>query len=568
MKTTKTLALVLALCLAFSCLAVAGAEGLSAPGETPIWTGAEPAKLSILMAPNQYVEDYETNAYTKYLEETLGIDIEFRWLPAADTQQKLTTMIGAGEELADVVNMPINTAVARQFGEAGAYVDLKPYLDKGLGVNIDKAVAAFPDWNLITIVSSPEGALYGVPYIQASPTNETRYKMWVNEKWLKNLGIEVPTTTEEFYNMLVAFKEKDANGNGDATDEIPFATTTGYGGTMYMYLLNSFVFQADQTNFWMLKDGHVTTSFLQDGWYEGLAYIKKLVDEGLLTKESATQTNDDLKPIITGDEDVIGATTNSSLGYMSGGVGGENESRLRYICIPPLKGPEGVCYSAYNQSATQIVWAVTSDAVEHGVDELAFRVGDFQFTESGFLWGRYGIEGENWMTAEDYLAANPGQTLGARFAAMGYEEPAYVMYNQVWDAAQNNNWHMIHPCFSGTVELLTGYVADDGQGNTMSLENSATLRQEATSAYYQLVKPGADVYVPSLAYTDDEVEENNEFLSTMQTYVREQVVNYIIGEASDISDREAFEANLENSFQLSALIEMADAAYQRQYAAK
>ena len=44
-----------------------------------------------------------------------------------------------------------------------------------------------------------------------------------SEEWMKNGGVDkAPETTDELYDMLVAFKEQDANGNGDPSDEIPF----------------------------------------------------------------------------------------------------------------------------------------------------------------------------------------------------------------------------------------------------------------------------------------------------------------------------------------------------------
>ena len=33
----------------------------------------------------------------------------------------------------------------------------------------------------------------------------------------------VPQTTDELFDVLTAFKEQDANGNGDPNDEIPLA---------------------------------------------------------------------------------------------------------------------------------------------------------------------------------------------------------------------------------------------------------------------------------------------------------------------------------------------------------
>ena len=42
--------------------------------------------------------------------------------------------------------------------------------------------------------------------------------------------MKMPTTWDELYDVLVAFKEKDANGNGDPNDEIPMDWPGGIGG--------------------------------------------------------------------------------------------------------------------------------------------------------------------------------------------------------------------------------------------------------------------------------------------------------------------------------------------------
>ena len=49
-------------------------------------------------------------------------------------------------------------------------------------------------------------------------------KLWIYQPWLDALGLEMPTTTDEFEQVLLAFKEQDPNGNGQA-DEIPLSTT-------------------------------------------------------------------------------------------------------------------------------------------------------------------------------------------------------------------------------------------------------------------------------------------------------------------------------------------------------
>ena len=124
------------------------------------------------------------------------------------------------------------------------------------------------------------------------------------------------------------------------------------------------------------------------------------------------------------------------------------------------------------------------------------------------------------------------------------------------------------PYFSGTVECEGAYVSKAADGTVTGLENNCTIRQETASGVYQLCKPGSDVYVPNLAFTDEELEEISESLSTIKAYVNEQRTNYIIGEESDLADSQKFIDNLKSSFNLDKILEIADTAYQRQYAAK
>ncbi len=44
------------------------------------------------------------------------------------------------------------------------------------------------------------------------------YSPYINTKWLENVGMSMPTTTDEFEAVLKAFKEQDANGSSDASD--------------------------------------------------------------------------------------------------------------------------------------------------------------------------------------------------------------------------------------------------------------------------------------------------------------------------------------------------------------
>ncbi|MBQ4451973.1 MAG: extracellular solute-binding protein [Clostridia bacterium] len=557
----KKIALLLALIMlcAFCVEGFAEDGGLSEPGVLPIWTGSEPAVIRVLTPDNAKVV-WEDNEYTKWIEESCNVKLEFEFLPVENPKDKLSAMAASGElENFDVINIQLSlTECSTLDTKFGVLRDVSDFFEEGLAVNCDAAVAAHPEQYLISSITTAEGKIYGVPKIQIAPQNETKYKLWINQGWLDNLGLELPTTTDEFYDMLVAFKEQDANGNGDPNDEIPFITSTGFGGTANKFLTNAFVFEGDGDLFMLDEDGHVTVSYLQDGWFEACDYLKKLCDEGLLSPESFTYNNDALKAVACADEDIVGVVTNSSCAFM-----GQSDTypRLRYVPIAPLTGPEGVCFSAYAASSTTTCWMVTPWAKN---PELCFRVGDFQFTEEGYLRGRYGIEPDNWMYVEDYLAQYPGVELKLLIA--GDHEMKYVMWNDIRDQTVNNlYWYEHMPYYAGDVDFENCYVADDGQGKVTNWDNNGTVRQNTITGYYQAVKPGMDIYVPNLAYSAEELEVLGKYQADLRKYVKEQQTKYIIGDESALSDPEAFKAYLYDTLGLQELLDIADAAYQRQY---
>jgi len=248
-----SLLLVLALLCTFFVQGVAEDGDLSEPGVLPIWTGSEPAVIRVLTPENAKVI-WEDNEYTKWIEESCNVKLEFTFLPTTDTAAKFAAMVAADElKDFDVINYQLSLTNAKMYADQGAIRDVSDFFAEGLAVNCDAAVAKHPEQYLISSITTAEGQIFGVPKIQIAPQNETKYKMWINKGWLDNLGLDFPTTTEEFYDMLVAFKEEDANGNGDPDDEIPFITSTGFGGTATKFLTNSFVFEGDGDMFLLTR---------------------------------------------------------------------------------------------------------------------------------------------------------------------------------------------------------------------------------------------------------------------------------------------------------------------------
>ena len=81
-----------------------------------------------------------------------------------------------------------------------------------------------------------DGTLYMFPMIRVRTGTEEWFRLLgpiYRKDWLDKLNLEAPTTIDEMYTVLKAFKEQDPNGNGQA-DEIPFTSQKAGGEAAYL----------------------------------------------------------------------------------------------------------------------------------------------------------------------------------------------------------------------------------------------------------------------------------------------------------------------------------------------
>ena len=225
MKIRKLTALLLSLLMMLSLTAMVSAQegGLSEPGVLPIWTGSEPYVLKVLIAPTDKVTDHDDNAYTKWIEEACNVDLQFEYLPVTDAGQKLNIMVTTGEKLPDIVVMGLDVATSYAYGEAGAFLNLRDYYDRGLAVNVDKAVAEFPTWNLLSNITNHDGSV--------TASEDPGFAVQQNhvhvdqQTWLDNLGLDMPTPRTSSI-TAGGFPRPGCQCNGDPTTSCPMRGPT------------------------------------------------------------------------------------------------------------------------------------------------------------------------------------------------------------------------------------------------------------------------------------------------------------------------------------------------------
>lgn len=218
MKRVRNLmALLLAVAMLLSASAVAFADGASYYNKEGYPICDETIDVTLAGAMPSGLENWQDVILIKNFAEDLGINITCNFYNSDDWPTQMTLMV-ASDELPDIVGQAnLNALDVNEWGSEGYLLDFNKYRD--LTPNMNTYFEQYPEAE--AYMTAPDGGIYGLAKISLDETD--RYsRTFINGVWLDNLGLEVPKTMDELYDVLTAFKEQDANGNGDATDEIPF----------------------------------------------------------------------------------------------------------------------------------------------------------------------------------------------------------------------------------------------------------------------------------------------------------------------------------------------------------
>ena len=306
MKKLLTLTLVLALCLV-SVPALALDENIVLDSTWPIVK--EPVSVTIGVRPQNSGEyDLDNVWQTKYWNAMSNLDITWQHIESASAAEKVPLML-AGGTMPDAImgyhKMGVSEIV--QYG-----------VDEGLLYPIDTLLDYMPNFKALLEASSSaragvtasDGHIYGVPTM-ADGSNSYILRFFINTDWLKNVDKEMPSTLDEFYDVLAAFRDQDANGNGDPTDEIPACFSMADGYSFRAWILNALGFctTGSYTALYYNADGTSEVAYIPyRGEYKAyLEYMHKLWDANLLDRDCFTQTQSQVDAKLT--DKVSGFTT-------------------------------------------------------------------------------------------------------------------------------------------------------------------------------------------------------------------------------------------------------------------
>lgn len=249
----------------------------------------EAVKLKGLVYKSAQTDSVDTMQWLKDAQEAVGVEIEWEEI-SSDWDSIKSTLLASGD-IPDIMMGTDAFSNSDFLTFQGLFEDMAPLIANN-APNIQKMFQEHPQ--LKQLASMEGGEIYGIPkYQRFWPVSW--YSQYINQSWLTRLGLKVPTTWEELYTVLKAFKEQDANGNGDPNDEIPMNFVINVPGSCEPYqLLSGFGFSFDlfQSTYGFYVEDGIVKNFLNTPEYKQFCeYYHRLYSEGLIY--SSAFTNDD-----------------------------------------------------------------------------------------------------------------------------------------------------------------------------------------------------------------------------------------------------------------------------------
>jgi putative aldouronate transport system substrate-binding protein len=366
--------------------------------------------LTILTNINVDTEGTNVNAndYIHYIEERLGIDIEFiNEATSANYPQKLNTMM-ASNSIPDIVMLMDVTQRAdlARFAEEEMLLPLDDYLDSYPTL---KNGIKNESWE----VAKYDGKVYAVPFQRF---DSTPYMAFMQRSWLENLDIDPQkdlVTIDDWYTILKRFVTDDPDRDGKNNTYGMTATTSGTHFTSKIFMDS---FDAAKDKF---VNGELLPYYILPEYKDWLKFMNKLYSEKILDPNFIVDDGSYLwdKVAVDGKYGTFlwfwGLTEYQSKGY----------DRSNLVAVKPPVRKDGSESSYVYSSPNRHMMAITSACKD---PEAALRLFDWALSSEGGVFVYAGLEGKDYDIVDDKIilrADRKGKNIGWRQLTLGVQNP-------------------------------------------------------------------------------------------------------------------------------------------------
>ena len=235
----------------------------------------------------------------KRLEEDTNVHVEWRTIQQDQWGDKISLEMANAKTLPDFVfNAGFSDTDLLKYAKQGVIINLEEYIDKYMP-NLQKVFEQVPEYK--TLCTDQDGHIWALPWIEQLGSDKTAIQTvsnmpFINTAWLDFLGLQMPTTVDEFEQALIAFRDHASELQAQFGIEgsiIPMSFIMNDGSQDPYILINGFgegVGDVDQgRHIAVTDDGKVVCSANLEGFKKGTEWMHKLYSENLIDPEAFTQ---------------------------------------------------------------------------------------------------------------------------------------------------------------------------------------------------------------------------------------------------------------------------------------
>lgn len=493
-------------------------------------------KLRVAIATTATGGNWEDLWICQYLREKYNVEFEvFNVLDTALGDRK--SLLMSSGELPDImISMQFTNDEIYQYGmEQGLLLECDHYINEILTPNLYKYMQQSEVASTCTL---PDGHVYSLPWIfydDPALYNAT----YINQEWLDALGVDMPTTLDEFVDVM--YKMKNANLSGLGSQNIyPFAGGMGQCSNSNAYFLLNALGYVTNNNYGIepaMRNGEVVIpAYDLDVYQEFLKLMHQFYEDGIVPKNLFT----------TNDTEQIAQLQNGAVGMYHDEVHATGYKNYKaWTAAQPLTSQwsSTAVTTTPNRVRANGGFVISADTE---YPELCMRIADMWYNyttddcralwlgaqidtewDLGYAFNRWDNEKQDMINDEKRMQ---------KLDVWTYLYQELIGFYPQWGAIEDE------PAYKKHAESIEGgyytgmiYSSEDAEGH-------------ARLTTQQNVVPYAATTFPTIYYVDaDTMIELTDLRTVIEPYVQEEVAKFILGRR-EINDTELakFKSELES----------------------
>lgn len=442
------------------------------------------------------------------LQDQTNVEVELQIYPNETATERLNLALNSGD-YADVLGgWILNDSLILTYGvNQGVFLPLEDYFAE----YCPRITEILDLPGVREEMTAPDGHIYTIPYVCDDTT--VGYSPYINGRWLENVGMDMPTTTDEFVEVLRAFRDQDANGNGDPSDEIPFSADPN---NKHIEAMAGWFGLPMNKEGVAIVDGEVVFGAVSSQYREFLSWFNSLYEEGLVDVELYTQDSSTWEG--KGNRDLYGVSIAYGSSEFSGIV--QTAEKSEFDILPVLNTDNGgIWLRDTNGFSVYRTQAVITDNAEN--PEVIARWFDNAFElENGIGCNRGPVGTVVFQEGDGYRAINVEES------DMTDEEKEALSWSNLWPQS-------LPKYLPSGFEFIEENPVYDEKG-TLEETYEPYLTEEV---------------IPKFWIPLDQVDRYSDIATAIQDYFNQQQAMFVSGEM-DVDDDATWQAYVDGYYAL------------------